>query len=466
MSLSRYSTPTNTTMTSILHTKRQRRAAKVSASVLRQAASRRAQQSGAPTPHTATTIDSHDDDDDLDASLDDMSMSDVPATVPLTSEVRKEIIENGRHFSKIASRFAFENTTPAYNGWVIQFKAEIESYGLEHTVSEPRQPDSPLSLLSHKTVYNMILHCVPKLVLPSITVTLSEHSAYEAWRVLRRRYIGDEATYLQGLETRFQRVIWSDGEEFNAFEVRFEQIVSELESAGQLKPDHVKKSVFMHAIESSSKKDVRGVHVFDRLNTTSKIHWEKAFSEWMVHLRVEAQQIHDAIVNEVANRRGTKRTHTDHTEQPPREESLPISSISFHGASSHPSTSPPNRPPPLHAPRRADRPSGVCFNMSRSGTCRFGAQCKFSHDAPTQVRQVHTNIVNASTSSRQKQEVCRMFQAGRCRFGDRCRHIHSDASNGGFKQDSDQGNRQQLSRVEYYGLEQQQSPIGPSSSLG
>ena len=458
MSLSRYSTPTNMHMSTPQHTKRLRRAAKLSASAHSPAAAtaRHTKHRGAPTPHN---------DDDVDAPLDDTSMYDVPVMV-LTHEERKEIIENGRHFSKIASRFAFENTTPAYNGWVIQFKAEIESYGLEHTVSEPPQHDSPLSVLSHKTVYNMILHCVPKLVLPSITVTLSEHSAYEAWRVLRLQYIGDEATYLQGLETRFQRVIWSDGEEFNAFEVRFGQIVSELESAGQLKPDHVKKSVFMHAIESSSKKDVRGVHVFDRLNTTSKIHWEKAFSEWMVHLRVEAQQIHDAIANEVVNRRGTKRTHADHAEQSSREESLPISSISFHNAASHPSASPPNRPPPLHAqrPSRADRPSGVCFNMARSGTCRFGAQCKFSHDASTQVRQVHTNIVNAS--SRQKQEVCRMFQTGRCRFGDRCRHIHSDASNGGFKQDSYQGARQQLSRIDYYGLEQQQSPIGPSSSLG
>jgi hypothetical protein len=443
--------------TSILHTKRQRRAAQLATTVRRQAAATRNQQVA------ADATDAPDPEADASADLDDASMSDVPATEALTDAMRKEIVDNGRHFSKIATRFSFDDTTPSYNSWVIQFKAELESYGLENTVTDRRQEDSPLSMLSHKIVYNMILQCVPKSVMPSITVTLSEHSAFEAWRVLRRQYIGDEATYLQGLETRFQRVIWSDGEEFNAFEGRFEQIVSELESAGQIKPDHVKKAVFMHAIESSNKKDVRGVHVFDRLNTTSKIHFEKAFQEWMVHLRVEAQQIHGAIANEVANRRGTKRAHSDHPDQPAREESLPISFVTPIGPSSSSSfmSMPPTRPPAFHS-QRSNRAPPVCFNMARSGTCRFGASCRFSHDSPTPVRQIH----GGGASFQQKPELCKMFQVGRCRFGDKCRHVHSEPSNGGPRQGSGQNaGRQQLGRVDYQGQEQFQQSGASSSSL-
>jgi hypothetical protein len=269
---------------------------RLGAKVLRKAAKQRARASAqsapSPTPRTVRF-------DDTAESESVASLSDALAVATLTNDAVKEMKENGRLFSKIANRFAFANDVASYNNWVIQFEAELDHYGLVHTVKAPRQADSPHSVLEHKIVYNMILQCVPKVVMPSITVTLSERSAYEAWRVLRRLFIGDEATYLQGLENRFQRVVWADGEEFNAFEVRFEQIVSELESAGQIKPDHVKKAVFMHAIEVSSKKDVRGVHVFDRLNTTSKIHHAQPFKDWMVHLRVEAQQIcnrrYDAI---------------------------------------------------------------------------------------------------------------------------------------------------------------------------
>ena len=478
------STPTNTTTnttntnmsSNINNNKRQRtsrRGAMRAANAVREASARRKQQSV-----SFAAAESDTENRDVDASPvvdDDASMSDAPVEATLTDALRKEIIEHGRHFSKIAAQFAFNNDTPSYNMFVIRFKAELENCGLELTLSEPLRQESPLSVLSQKTVYNMILHCVPTSILPSITVTLHEHSAYKAWLALRLCYIGDEATYLQGLETRFQRVIWSDDEEFHAFEVRFEQIVSELESAAQVKPDHVKKSVFMHAIESSSKKDVRGVHVFDRLNTTSKIHSEKAFKEWLVHLRVEAQQIRDAIADAASNRRSTKRPHAETDQLLARDDSTPIGSVTpltDHGASSSSSSAPDpslqHRPPPFHAQRRNDRVSekSVCFNMQRTGSCRFGAKCKFSHDVPLrQVQQLHGG--GGSLFQQKPRELCRMFQSGHCRFGDRCRHVHSEPSNSGGRQGLGQFGRQQLGRVGFDGDEYfQQGGGASSSSLG
>lgn len=465
MSLSRTSTstsinmPTRTSNNINTNTKRQRRAW----AALRKA--KTARDRAASAVNSTVEYAESGSDSDRDSASD---MSDVPTAVVLTDAMRKEIVDNGRHFSKIATRFAFNDNTPSYSSFVIQFKAELESYGLEHTLTEQRQTDSPLSVLSQKTVYNMIIHCVPKSVLPSITVTLAEHSAYEAWRVLRRQYIGDEATYLQGLETRFNRVIWLDGEEFNMFEVRFGQIVSELESAGQLKPDHVKKSVFMHAIESSNKKDVRGLHVFDRLNTTSKIHFEKAFQEWMVHLRVEAQQIHDAIANEVENRRGSKRAHADHVDSS-REESVPISLLTPANAPSSSSAMPSYRPPgpaPFHSQRR-DRNPSVCFSMARTGSCKYGAQCRYSHDS-VPVRQVQQFGRGPSSSSpfQTRPVLCNLFQAGRCNWGDKCRFAHS-RPNGGVPQGGagPSTDRHQFRRVDY-GEEKFPHSGAPSPSHG
>ena len=334
----------------------------------------------------------------------------------LTLSQHKEIVGVGRHFSKIASRFAFDNDTASYSAWVIQFKAETENCDLGDTLVNSRS-DTPLTALRQKTVYHMILSCVPKAILVSVTSNLREHTAYEAWRTLRRHYIGDEATYLQGLETRFNRATWSDDEGFPALEIRFNQLVSELEAAGQQKPDHVKKSVFLHAIESSNKKDVRGSHVFDRLNTTSKIHFQASFTEWMVHMRVEAQHIHDSIMAH----RGTKRPRENSTSDAPATDVLPISFVASPAAHGPPT----NRPPPFHAGRRGDTGTQVCRDFQQHGSCRFGARCKFSHG-----RQAIAHNAAAAAITKPKpndSEVCFKFRQGRCTFGEKCRYAHTDA---------------------------------------
>jgi hypothetical protein len=350
-----------------------------------------------------------------------MGVSDTVLSAPvsdLTASLYKELVEIGRHFSKIASRFAFDNDAASYNAWVIQFKAEAENCGLDDTLTDARR-DTPLATLRQKTAYHMILSCVPKTVLVSVTSNLREHTAYEAWSTLRRHYIGDEATYLQGLETRFNRATWSDVEDFPAFEIRFNQVVAELEAAGQAKSDHVKKSVFLHAIESSSKKDVRGAHVFDRLNTTSKIHFQTSFTEWMVHMRVEAQHIRDAVIAESTRRGSTKRAHDNAASDATHSEVVPVSFVNMPPANS--------RPPPFRAMRRT---TGPCFNMQATGSCKFGAQCRFSHE-PSQLRSADPR---AASSPAKSSEACRNFLAGRCNRGDTCRFSHASTnSNGGSR---------------------------------
>jgi hypothetical protein len=355
-----------------------------------------------------------------------MGVSDAVVSTPvsdLTASLYKELVEIGRHFSKIASRFAFDNDAASYSAWVIQFKAEAENCGLDDTLTDARR-DTPLTALRQKTAYHMILSCVPKTVLVSVTSSLREHTAYEAWCTLRRHYIGDEATYLQGLETRFNRATWSDVEDFPAFEIRFNQVVAELEAAGQAKSDHVKKSVFLHAIESSSKKDVRGAHVFDRLNTTSKIHFQVSFTEWMVHMRVEAQHIRDAIVADGIRRGSNKRAHDNVASDATHTDAVPVSFVNVPPVT--------NRPPPFRAMRRSQ--PGPCFNMQATGSCKFGAQCRFSHE-PSQFRS--GDGPRAVPSSVKSSEACRNFLAGRCNRSDACRFSHANANNNGGSRHAD-----------------------------
>src|SRR5699024_9543390 len=114
----------------------------------------------------------------------------------------------------------------------------------------------------------------------------------------------------------------------------------------------------MRAIETSSKRDVRGAHVFDRFNLVSLVNQALPFGEWIVHLRVAAQQIRESIVS---RRRVTKRTHEQATHE--THDTVPVSYAAPSQA----------RPAPFRAAR------AVCRQMLNTGSCSDGSSCKYSH---------------------------------------------------------------------------------------
>jgi hypothetical protein len=346
-----------------------------------------------------------------------------------TEEELKALLALKQHFSKIARDYKIEaDTSPnasssaqtaAYIAWCLRFKAELEGNGLSDVIV--REGDgSVLHNARQKTVWDMIYRCVPAIVLPLITVSTSVHTGYEAWRLLRRHYLGDEQTFLQGLENRFARIVWAENEEFPVFESRFSQIVAELAAAGQAKTDHALRSTFMAAVEQSGKKDAHGVPVFSRLRVVDLVKRSASFEEWLAYLRVEAQQIRDALADQdmAAKRRGTIRTHTGEIRA---AETVPISFVGPSSSSSRSFVAP-------QVIRRVDRAAGqACYLMASTGSCRYGATCRFSHD-PAVLRSASQGRTNTRPLSRPG-EPCRLHQAGRCRFGSSCKFSHSHPGN-------------------------------------
>jgi len=343
----------------------------------------------------------------------------VPVVDPI---LKRELLEYSRHFGKIADRFSFLKETSSYQLWVMRFHAEMESYGLDDCLSVKVDPVNEVSQLRQKTVYHMILQCVPGTIQSSVTASLpsEKHTGYDVWNLLRQHIIGDEATYLQSLETRFNSLRWIEEEDFPGLEIRFDSIVTELRNAKQLKPDHVLKSTLMRAIEFSSKKDARGTHVFDRLNMIAKIHGEKAYKDWMTHMRVEAQQIQDGF--QYITTRGTKRnyqeiqTPIDRNHHNAMDQSIPVSYVS---------------PGPRHGNPHKPRAPGVCYQMQQKGSCKYGDKCHFKHDLVggfnrfgngTQDRHYAPNALILHNQG--QREVCRNYRIGKCLWGDRCRWEH------------------------------------------
>lgn len=349
----------------------------------------------------------------------------------------------GRHFSKIANRFVFEDHAAAYQVWAIQFKAELLNNDLDSILTsdpsaieaEDQMIDPKLYFQQQKAVFHMIFQCMPKDKL-SVLVTLptTQQTGFAAWQALRQFYIGDEQAYLASLESKFQRARWEQAEAFPAFETRFDSLCNELQNAGAAKLEHVKKSALMSAVEDSHHKDAQGNSVFVRLNTVSKIHFEKPYREWITALRIEAQQIQDSL-----HKKGTKRSH----DREERGKDTAAMEVSFVAAPSGPSSRPldAGRQVSLRGGAGAGKPGEhikpLCRNMQFTGRCTFGARCKFSHNIPANLLGQNTASGGASggslgdfsrTTAANARGPCFDFQKGKCNRGANCRFAHSSTA--------------------------------------
>jgi len=371
----------------------------------------------------------------------------------------REVKEYGKHFSKIAARFAFKSTASAYTSWVVQFRSELECYDLLDVLTTNPEDDMEegtdhVERAQQKAVYHMILQCVPSEARAAVTLTLpvSQHHAYGAWAALRQLYIGNEEAYLEGLEKKFSKLRWVDSEQFSEFELRYETLLSELAMVGVPKLEHVKKSALMGAIEESTKKDARGVHVFDRLNTVNLIHTREPYTEWLSSVRTEAQQIQEAVQN--TRGKGAAASRSDDT---PREvSSMSVSdSSAVSGAGQNSTKGAPNnsqgqgRKFVVVRRRQNDRggaagsggggSSGatLCRNWQRSGNCSYGASCRFSHEGAgqggAQRAQPSSSAPAAGSGGAGKGSCWQFLASGTCRRGASCSFDHSRGGGAGAR---------------------------------
>ena len=87
---------------------------------------------------------------------------------------------------------------------------------------------------------------------------------------------------------------------------------------------------------------------------------------------------------------------------------------------------------------RPSAPSGTCFEFVRTGHCKFGHQCKYSHSNQTNVApcassstsssafSARRNSANHQSSSRLPPGTCFYFRTGHCKFGHQCKYLHSN----------------------------------------
>ena len=399
------------------------------------------------TPQESESSES--EDNGIEKSIKKSKRQQVYEPVQDVKEVLAQVREKGKDFSKMAEQFKFKHARYEYATWAVRFRTELEQHGLDGVLEDDWSAtllassvrswsefsgDQELRIAceKQKTVYHMLVKCVPTEAISVVITALKEHTAFHAWRALREYYIGDERRHLQRLEEQFVTFRWQEAELFPSFETRFETLVSELELAKSGKADHVKQMALMRAIEQSNHKDARGGHVFDRLNTIHNVKQQMggSYREWMLAIRTEAQRIQEEI-DKLPKR---QRAENDASGSEVREVSMAESSLSRGngGAFAMPSSMPRFNSGWGGAPRTTKRI--LCRQMSRDGVCSYGTRCKFSHEMPlgaSQMRRGSQNQGNRNIpSGSRKDDRCFDFMAGRCRRGAACRFKHAGAQDG------------------------------------
>ncbi len=376
----------------------------------------------------------------------------------------REAKENQYRFSKSASRFQLGQAGVSFETWCVALQQELEFMGLSHCLitnptieaaaeagaSASESPSQRRVAAEQQATYHILLQCLPlqdahgaaaRLAITS-SLPANERTAFGAWRALRRFYLGDEQTHLQGLEKQLQSMRWGDNESFAELEARFQTLLSRMDSLGQPKAEHVRKQVLMDAILHSSHIDARGNPLFDRLNVVSKVasQLQQPYRDWLAALRTEAQQVQQ----ERADSKGKSST-AGHKRKAEEMDVRDVSAVSLHTPDSSSAAAAAAvgnfssaRSRPLTVKRRIDASDPrshriYCRNWQRTGTCSYGDSCKFQH-SPSGQGGPHRNSAQGGQSRGQQQsqqgtaQACWQFAAtGKC-ARPQCRFSHDSSS--------------------------------------
>lgn len=351
----------------------------------------------------------------------------------------------GNQFSRIAISYHFNNDAPSYLQWAILFGAEMDNQNLSKVLTTNPESSSSSSVPTaadilaaqrQKTVYHMILKCVPKEISVVVTTSLLEaqRTGFGAWLALRQFYIGEERAYITKLEEKFTALCWESNEFWPSFETRFDSLVNDLRAIGKPKDEHQQRIRLMAAIQQSGRRDAEGSSVYTRLHITNLIQAKEPYRIWLVAIRTEAQKIQDEIQSSKGKKRRTEDAHStgDHVGE--------VSQVDSSSSSSSSSQRPPfgqNRNMSQSITSSPSRSKEACRNFQR-GQCRFGANCRFSHVNSSN----DTNNSNRSNNATKKFKVnkpCFNFRDGKCTFGDQCRFLHTSSSTNSASNNSTAG---------------------------
>ena len=316
----------------------------------------------------------------------------------------KEIRATAMSFAKNQPHLRFQATGSSFMHFRMQFEAFLEQLECAHVLScKPGDTVPGVSAVLHaaqqSNVYYMLTIAAPREAQAGLR-SACDRTAYDAWKLLRDRFLGEEAAYKQQLMLQFASLRWLPKEQFTAFDARFTSLIAELELiTGEEKSPEDKQACILRAIQTRegphSATDYLRMRNVSNALTFAAVGAGRSvpFETWLAHMRDEARAIEEQ-----------QRTQHDSHRHQHSNATLPAQ---------------------LNAVTvgKQQQPCRL-WQRSNGQSCRYGDLCRFTHGPVQQgVAPLQQQLPAGLPMSKLP---CRDWRQGRCHRGDSCRYLHGN----------------------------------------
>ncbi len=310
----------------------------------------------------------------------------------------KEIRATAMSFAKNQPHLRFQATGSSFMQFRMQFEAFLEQLECAHVLSSKlgdMVPGVPAELhaAQQSNVYYMLTIAAPREAQAGLR-SACERTAYDAWKLLRDRFLGEEAAYKQKLMLDFASLRWLPKEQFTAFDARFTSLVAELELlTGEEKSPEDKQACILRAIQTRegphSATDYLRMRNVSNALTFAAVGAGRSvpFETWLAHMRDEARAIEE---------QQQRTQHDAHRHHHHNNAALPAQ---------------------LNAVTTSKQQPCRLWQRSNGQSCRYGDSCRYAHGPVQQAPQQPLGMPMSKLP-------CRDWRQGRCQRGDSCRYMH------------------------------------------
>lgn len=317
----------------------------------------------------------------------------------------------------------FDNCAASYVEWCSRFKlclqTTVEKTNLCYLLTEDASDDSQEEQRASQVVATLIITSAPIRIAEQLTSwDESKRTARAVWEHVRASILGDERSYIRGLEAEFTALKWKGNVSWEKYIDEFDAIDRRMCAMGKGRDDDSKRVQVLNA--ALGRRSASGREIHSLMVMVTQQHSDSTHAVWLREIT--------KIANAFA---ADEETIASSNKQKHKQEAEDVSAVESRGRS----TSNNKRGGAGVGSAGAGGTNHDCWNYNKHGECRFGSGCRFLHggrkgvdsDKPKRSGSADT----APAANEGKTESCDMWKwKGRCQAGARCAFRHDESEKG------------------------------------
>jgi len=308
------------------------------------------------------------------------SSSHASSKQPADSESDEEVAEEritagGRRVERLWKELRkpgacpkFDNCAASYVEWCSRFKlclqTTVEKTNLCYLLTEDASHDSQEEQRASQVVATLIITSAPMRIAEQLASwDESKRTARAVWEHVRASILGDERSYIRGLEAEFTALKWKGNVSWEKYIDEFDAIDRRMCAMGKGRDDDSKRVQVLNA--ALGRRSASGREIHSLMVMVTQQHSDSTHAVWLREIT--------KIANAFA---ADEETIAATNKQKNKQEAEDVSAVESRGRSTS------NNKRGGAGVGSASAGAGAnhdCWNYNKHGECRFGSGCRFLH---------------------------------------------------------------------------------------